>query len=513
VNISKRLALLAGLLALLISSPVSLMAAPKPVPSDSQLGARDYYPAVSFLYGTDRVFKKNSYTSDQENRLSFGEAQMTLHLHYFRRTDRDCGWWTLGDPAQSRAGLGAVQPMDPGAFIADLHSQAKDEDFIYVHGFATDFKEGANEAAQIAYDLQLAGTPILYSWPSHGAVSLADYKTDQNMVTRTETINDLTLFIQRVLESSPRGRIHLVGFSMGAYLLTRSLVEMADQGRDLSKIGAVILISADIDAEDFRELYYPKLKKALGGRLVLYVSGRDQALALSAAFHQGKPRLGQGEGKYTPLEGLTTIDATQSSQDCGICHGLSQINGVINDMYLSLHQGLPPPKRLMDAYEKEGQKYYVLFDADHDIVTLVDHNFAVAGQLGAYLNTFKVVWLPDPSLEIAACVDRGYLPRQVELRLNLTPANFRPYLDFGVNYFDLGNGETAWAAHEGMGAEYAFDSGLGLGLEWDWVSELSRSRSVPVGSSLDELLKNRDFPWSGFRIQLIQYFDFNKLLD
>ena len=115
---------------------------------------------------------------------------------------------------------------------------------------------------------------------------------------------------------------------------------------------------------------------------------------------------------------------------------------------------------------------------------------------------------------MALGADRGYLPpHQVELRWNLQSDNFRPYLDASLNYFDLGGGETAWAAHEGLGVEYAFDSGLGLGLEWDLVSQLDRSPSVPSGSTLDELLKNNGFPWSGFHLQLIQYFDFNKLLD
>jgi pimeloyl-ACP methyl ester carboxylesterase len=480
---------------------------------DGTPSARDYYPAISFLYGTDREFKEDGYTANQIPTLDFGEAQMILHLHYFRHSDALCDWWRLRDPAEKKTGLLPPAPLDPASFVASLNSRAHQETFIYVHGFSTTFEEGALEASQIAYDLQLPGTPLLYSWPSHGAISLADYKTDQAMVNRPETIGHLTAFIVRVLESSPHSRMNLVGFSMGAYLLTRALMEMVDQGRDLSQIGTVILISADIDTEDFKNIYYPKLRKALGGRLVLYVSGRDQALVLSSAFHQGKPRLGQGGEKVTTLPGVATIDATQSSFDCGICHGLSQINGVINDMYLSLHQGLPLNKRLMDEYEKNGGKYYVLFDDSHEIVTIQDHNFAVAGQLGTYLNTFKLIWLPDPALEIGTGTDRGYLPRQIEFRWNLQSKNFRPYLDAGLNDFDQGSGETAWAAHEGLGAEYAFDSGLGLGLEWDYVSQLTRSPSVSSGSTLDALLKNNNFPWSGFRLQLIQYFDFNKLLD
>lgn len=483
------------------------------VPPGPDQAARDYYPVISLLYGTDREWKKDRYGADSAPELGYGEAQMTLRLHYFRQAGPSCGWWHLRGPGDGQAGLEKPHPLDPSVFASALNLKTGDGTFIYIQGFATTFEQGAREAAQIAFDLQLPGTPLLYSWPSHGGISLGDYNIDQTAVNRPGAIGHLAAFIERVLENSPRGRIHLVGFSMGTYLLTRALVEMAGQGRDLSKIGAVILISADIDARDFKTLYYPKLKKALGGRLVLYVSGRDKALALSSAVHQGKHRLGQGGLDVTTLEGVTTIDATQSSLDCGICHGLSQINGVINDMYLSLHQGLPLNKRLLDPYGKDGQKYYVLFDDDHAITHIEDHNFSIGGQLGTYVNTIKLAWLPDPGLEIATGVDRGYLPREIELRWNLQTENLRPYLDAGLDYFDEGGGETAWATHEGLGLEYAFDAGLGLGLEWDWVSELGRSPPVANGSTLDSLLRNNDCPFSGFHVQLIQYFDFNRLLD
>ena len=503
-----------GILAILLFLANSVQADPIGTKPDSAKPTRNFYPVVSFFYGTDRVFGHDRFNATLDDQVAFGEAQMVLKLHYRRHSDRTCGWWRLGEKDKDKPGLREPHPIDSANLDSPLNSNEKDETFIYVHGFSTSFEEGAKEAAQIAYDLQLSGMPILYSWPSMGSISITDYKTDQTMVNRPETIGHLTAFIERVLDGSPRGRkIHLVGFSMGAYLLIRSLMEMVGQGLDLSKMGAVILISPDIDAQDFTELYFPKLKEAMDGKLVLYVSGRDKALVLSSAFHQGKPRLGQGGDKAVLLPGITTIDATQSSLDCGICHGLSQINGVINDMYLSLHQGLPTSQRLIDPYEKNGEKYYVLFDDSHEIVTIRDHNFAIAGQLGTYLDAFKMIWLPEPEWEISAGVDRGYLPRDMEVRWNLLSKNLRPYLDAGMNYFDLGHGETAWAANEGLGLEYAFDSGIGLGLEWDNITGLERSPSLPSGSVMNSLLKNADFPWSGFHIQLIQYFDFNKLLD
>jgi esterase/lipase superfamily enzyme len=483
-----------------------------PTPTPPASSTRDYYPVISLMYGTDRVCKNGRFTGDRSPRLSLGVAQVVLHLHYLRHSDRVCAWWRLGGSAEHVTGLLATQPLDEADFGAPLRSSADTETFIFVHGFSRTFDEGSQEAAQIAYDLQLPGMPVLYSWPSQGRLSPGGYQNDLDMVNRPETINDLVTFIEKVLRSSPRGRkVHLVGFSMGTYLLTRALVQMTGQKKDLSPIGEVLLLSADIDAGDFKTLYYPKLKKALEGHMVLYVSGRDEALVFSQAIHHGKPRLGEGGAEAMALDGVTAIDATQSSLDCGICHGLFRVNGVINDIYLALHQRLPPGKRLLDPSGEDGKSTYALFDKSHDIVTLQDHNFAIAGQLGTYMTTFKLIWLPDPALEVAAGNNGGFLPREIEFRWNLLTGNWRPYLDAGLDYYDQGGGQTAWATQEGLGLEFAFDSGLGLGLEWDGISELGRSSPVAAGSSLDSLLKNNDFPWGGFRLQLIQYFDLHNL--
>ncbi len=191
---------------------------------------------------------------------------------------------------------------------------------------------------------------------------MGDYRIDQAMVNRPEAIGHLMALIQKVLESSPHGKIHLVGFSMGTYLLTRALMELVDRGQDLSRIGAVILISADIDAQDFKDLYFPKLKKALGGRLVLYVSGRDKALVLSSDFHRGRPRLGQGGGRVAPLEGVTTIDATQSSPRLrDLPRPVPNQRGESTICICRCTRDCHPGKRLLDPYEKNRKRYYSLF--------------------------------------------------------------------------------------------------------------------------------------------------------
>src|SRR5665213_2039409 len=157
--------------------------------------SRDYYPVVSVLYGTDREFKNGRLTGKNSSDISFGQAQFTLHLHYFRKGDNDQTWWRPRSASEKSFGLQPLTPLDEKNFNHALRKDTSNETFIYVHGFSTTFEEGINEAAQTAYDLQLPGKPILYSWPSQGRFWAGDYNTDQKTVNHPDSIDHLKTFI------------------------------------------------------------------------------------------------------------------------------------------------------------------------------------------------------------------------------------------------------------------------------------------------------------------------------
>src|SRR5580658_4745855 len=92
----------ACILAFLLSSNRAAQAQTIIPPPESAKPARDYYPVISFLYGTDREFKKDAYGADIAPGLGFGEAQMVLRLHYRRHSDKVCAWFRPRDKSEHR---------------------------------------------------------------------------------------------------------------------------------------------------------------------------------------------------------------------------------------------------------------------------------------------------------------------------------------------------------------------------------------------------------------------------
>ena len=53
----------------------------------------------------------------------------------------------------------------------------KDSVIVYIHGYNVTFNSAVKRTAQMAYDFEYTGVPILFSWPSNAA--LLDYASDR----------------------------------------------------------------------------------------------------------------------------------------------------------------------------------------------------------------------------------------------------------------------------------------------------------------------------------------------
>ncbi len=90
---------------------------------------------------------------------------------------------------------------------------------VFVHGYNENFQEALFRLAGMSADAQIDATPILFSWPSLGALS--GYVADKDSVTysRDYLVQTLTM-----LASDPRiGKITVLGHSMGGWLDRRSI--------------------------------------------------------------------------------------------------------------------------------------------------------------------------------------------------------------------------------------------------------------------------------------------------
>ena len=487
-------------------------AAKNTIPEDLDVG---HLPMVSVLYGTDRARASHSEMFDGIGGMSpdihYGQCRVVLDEHYRRRAKEKVSWLGFLPKAMATGPDVQSKALSKREFDRLLSTDQGKGTFVFIHGFNTGFHNGAVRAAQIAYDLQLPGTPMMYCWPSQG--NAAGFQPDIRAVENPTVKRHCETFLEEVLEGSAGAKVHLVAHSLGARLLCEVLPSLSPS--DVRRIGSIILIAPEIAAGDFKEQFEKKggLREKYvekGCPILVYASSEDKAMK-AAQVIEGKTRLGQAGADLTVLRGLTTIDASQISVDCGLCHNLDDRDGVINDMYLFLHEGLPPERRLLTPRPLGGLTYYEIFDGVHEIRLAGDYNWAVAEQLRELTDTFKIGLFTHHPLQAWLGITRGFLPTELELRYSFLNGNWRPYLEAGFDYYvprDSDTSVTAGAFRYGLGLEYVWDSGWGLGCGLDAVQELWHTGTLENDRTLDDLMKNEDFPWNQIHIQLTRYFDF-----
>ncbi|MFD2675774.1 alpha/beta hydrolase [Camelimonas lactis] len=187
---------------------------------------------------------------------------------------------------------------------------------VFVHGYNTSYQEAVFRLAQLSVGARTV--PILFSWPSQA--DFRGYVTDRDATTYAR--DDLVQLLTLLTRTLPRGRIAVVGHSMGAWLVMEALRQLRLEGRDnvIARL-QVGLASPDIDIDVFRK------QAAVIGRLTppltVLVSKDDRALAVSSQIAGGNPRLGLASAydpkvqeiarqSGTQIIDITTLPATDS---------------------------------------------------------------------------------------------------------------------------------------------------------------------------------------------------------
>lgn len=94
---------------------------------------------------------------------------------------------------------------------------------IFVHGYNVSFEEAALRAAQLGFDLGIAGVMAFYSWPSKG--SLKGYPADEASIEASEGF--IADFLTRMASQSGAARVHIIAHSMGNRGLLRAIDRIA----------------------------------------------------------------------------------------------------------------------------------------------------------------------------------------------------------------------------------------------------------------------------------------------
>jgi esterase/lipase superfamily enzyme len=314
------------------------------------------FATVRVFYGTNRLpsgdAKPALFYGKGRGDLQYGYVNVTIpQIHKEAELETQPRWaeYTLGvDEASMRRRyvlLDQVTPLAQDDFVRTLRQQVKDSPskdlFIFVHGFNNTFEDAARRAAQMAYDLDFDGTPLLYSWPSQGSATA--YAVDEAAVGISG--RKMADFLETVVAQSGAERIHLLAHSMGNRALIEALqTYLAKRAPDQRQhiFGQIVFTAPDVDRDYFVDAI-GSLRSA-AERVTLYASGNDYALRSSQFLH-GAPRAGTAGDFIVRLAGLDTIDMSSVPADA-LGHSYFAANsGAIYDMFRLLWRGDPPPQR------------------------------------------------------------------------------------------------------------------------------------------------------------------------
>jgi esterase/lipase superfamily enzyme len=306
---------------------------------------------VPVMYATDRQATVNAVSGEvsygaTRGELSYGEALVGIPDDHHVGAVEKPRLWRLRlrkDPA-TVVTLGATEESSPEEFTRQVRAQLDECDvrqaLVFVHGYNVTFPDAAIRAAQIAYDLNFTGVPMLYSWPSKG-VPLG-YVADRDAADRS--VPYFQEFLRRVLGETGVDEVHIVAHSMGNRVLTQALADFDSTSLPdgSGHLGQVVFAAPDVDAEVFRHRLPRILRQARG--CTLYASSKDRALAASKGLADFA-RAGQAGSGIVVAPGLDTIDATELDTGLMSHSYVGDHRSVLSDVYGLLRQGLPPSRR------------------------------------------------------------------------------------------------------------------------------------------------------------------------
>ncbi|HWY97115.1 MAG TPA: alpha/beta hydrolase [Steroidobacteraceae bacterium] len=323
------------------------------------------FATVRVFYGTNRAptgdLKPALFYGKGRGELQYGYLNVTIpQIHKEAELETQPRWaeytFVLSEASMRRRYvlLDQVTPLAKDDFVRALRQQIKDSPskdlFIFVHGFNNTFEDAARRAAQMAYDLDFDGTPILYSWPSQGFV--VAYTADEAAVGISG--RKLADFLETVVSQSGAQRIHVLAHSMGNRALIEAmqtyLAKRAPNERQ-HIFGQIVFTAPDVDRDYFIDAI--DSLRGTAERVTLYASDNDHALHYSQFVH-GAPRAGTAGDVIIKLAGLDTIDMSAVPADI-LGHSYFAANsGAIYDIFRILWRGDPPPQRCGMSKPKDG---------------------------------------------------------------------------------------------------------------------------------------------------------------
>lgn len=265
---------------------------------------------------------EGSFGYDRSEKLQLLEMTVSIPPAH-KAGDLEIGY-ANPDPIKEFTLAGQTEYKSPNAFLTRIkqsmraNGTSNEEIVLFVHGYNATQTETVFRAAQLATDMDIPGTMMVYSWPSQGKLLGYAYDIESMMFARDGLEKTI-----RQLRGAGFGRILLVGHSMGSALVMETLrqIEIEDPGWSKKSLSGVALISPDLDVELFRN-QMARITHVPEPFLIL-VSGKDPVLGISSLLRGDLQR--ERLGSIKQIDDLadlpvTVIDTTAFSKGAGSPH-------------------------------------------------------------------------------------------------------------------------------------------------------------------------------------------------
>ena len=319
---------------------------------------------VNVFYATDRkrsgyIHPTRFYGSDR-GKLDYGVAVVSIpHDHRVGVLESpDLLRFEFRENPDKHVVLMSVQAFAQKDFLqkfkTTLQNAPQPEALIFLHGYNVSFEDAVRRTAQVSYDLEFPGIPVLYSWPSQGTA--LKYPFDEN--NARWTLSHFEEFLELMLTQTGASTVHVIAHSMGSRVLAEALrsCNIERLPADSARLRQVVFAAPDIDADTFRQLAQDFHDDA--ERITLYVSAEDKALGLSQTIHR-YPRAGDFGDELVVINGVDTIDASSLATDF-LGHSYYGDNeSIIADIHQIMKNGHSPEQRNLLPGEHNNGRYWV----------------------------------------------------------------------------------------------------------------------------------------------------------
>jgi esterase/lipase superfamily enzyme len=243
------------------------------------------------------------FNSERGLSISYGQISVSIPPDDNRKAG-DIQWPSSppGDPQRDFVTVSAGYIDRPGfgaAIARTAKEMRRDKALVFVHGFNNRFDDAAYRLAQIVQDSRAPVIPVLFSWPSRGAVSLNAYQYDRDSASQSRQA--LEEVLDTVALSPGVKEVTVLCHSMGCQLTMEALRSRSIRtGKIGAKIRNVLLVAPDLDFNLFREQM-----QQVGSnrpRFALFLSQDDRALKLSKSIWGGATRLGDINPEEEPYK-------------------------------------------------------------------------------------------------------------------------------------------------------------------------------------------------------------------